>query len=144
MIDGIIGTVGTIIDKIWPDKDEAEKAKVRLLELQQKGDLAELNALVELNKGQMEINKQEAAHKSIFVAGARPFMLWVGGVSMAWTGVIHPLLTWVWAFADIQGTPPPVIESAALTAIVTGMLGIGGMRSYDKRNGTATNSINNK
>ena len=144
MIDGLLGTVGTVIDKIWPDKDEANKAKLKLMELQQAGGLAELDAIVELSKGQMEINKQEAAHKSMFVAGARPFILWVGGVALAWTGIMHPLLTWVWAFADISGTPPPVIESGALTAIVTGLLGIGGMRTVDKMKGTVTNAIRQK
>ena len=60
---------------------------------------------------------------------------------MAWSGIIHPLLTWVWAFAEMAGTPPPLIESASLVAIVTGLLGIGAMRTRDKEKGNHKDSL---
>lgn len=132
----------TVINKIWPDPVKQAEEQRKLAELYQKGDLAELDAHVKLMLAQMEINKAEASHKSVFVAGARPFIIWAGGFSMVWSGIIHPLLTWVWAFAGIDGTPPPLIESAALGTIVTGLLGVGGMRSYDKSKGVQTDKIN--
>ncbi len=131
----------TVINKIWPDPVKQAEEQRKLAELYQKGDLAELDAHVKLMLGQLEINKAEAQHKSIFVAGARPFIIWAGGFSMVWSGIIHPLLTWVWAFAGIDGNPPPLIESSALGTIVTGLLGVGGMRSFDKSKGVQTDKI---
>jgi len=131
----------TAIEKIWPDPVKQAQEIRKLEELRQKGDLAKLNAHVQLMLGQIKINIEEAKHKSIFVAGWRPFIGWVGGFSLAWAGVVHPLLLWVWAFAGLEGTPPPPVETGVLGGIVTGMLGIGGMRSYDKKQRTQTDSI---
>ena len=129
------------IEKIWPDPTKRAQELLKLEELKQKGDLAELNAHVQLMLGQIGVNVEQAKHKSVFVAGARPFIIWVGGFSLAWAGIIHPLLTWVWAFAEMTGAPPPLIESTALGSIVTGLLGVATMRSYDKKAGTQTDSI---
>ena len=109
--------------------------------MRQAGDLASLNAHVQLMLAQIKVNEVQAAHKSLFVAGARPAVIWVGVVALAWSGVIHPLLTWVWAFAEMAGNPPPLIESSALTTIVTGLLGVATMRSFDKTKGTETNRL---
>ena len=130
-----------LIEKIWPNVvDQARE--IRLLEeLHQKGDLASLQAHTSLLIAQIKVNEVSAAHPSIFVSGARPAAIWAGVFSMSWAGIIHPLLTWVWAFAEMPGTPPPLIESAALSAIVTGLLGVGGMRSFDKAKNTHKNSL---
>lgn len=128
----------TAIEKIWPDPTKRAMEMRLLEELRQSGDIAQLNAHVQIILAQLDINKAEAQHPSLFVAGSRPFIIWAGGFSLAWTGIIHPLLTWVWAFSEMAGDPPPVIEAAALTAIVSGLLGVGGMRSYDKSKGTDT------
>ena len=131
----------TAIEKIWPDANKRAEELRKLEEMKQAGNLAELNAYVQILMAQLKINETEAKHKSIFVAGWRPFIGWVGGCSLAYAGLIYPLLTWVWVFAKIEGEPPPFVESATLTAIVSGMLGIGGMRSYDKLKGNQTDRI---
>lgn len=131
----------SVIERIWPDANKRAEEMRKLEEMKQKGNLAELQAYVTILQGQLEINKAEAQHKSLFVAGARPFIIWVGGFSMAWCGVVHPLLVWIMAIFAPEIEPPPLIESSALTAIVTGLLGIGGMRSFDKSKGVETNSI---
>lgn len=131
----------SVINRIWPDPAKQAEEQRKLQELAQNGRLEELNAHVKLLVGQMEINEESAKHKSVFVAGARPFIIWVGGFSMAWSGVIHPLLVWLVTVFYPEVTPPPLIESGALTAIVTGLLGVGGMRSFDKSKGVETNSI---
>ena len=128
----------TAIEKIWPDPTAAAAEMRKLEELHQKGDLASLNAHVQLMIAQIKVNEVSAAHPSLFVAGSRPFIIWVGGLSLAWAGLIHPLLMWVWAFAEMTGTPPPMIESAALGTILSGLLGVAGMRSFDKAKGTDT------
>lgn len=129
------------IERIWPDPIKRAEEVRKLEEMRQRGDLAELEAYVKITLAQIEVNKESAKHKSVFVAGARPAAIWVGVASLGWSGFFHPLLTWVWAFSDMQGAPPPLIESSALAAIVTGLLGVGSMRSFDKSKGTSKDSL---
>lgn len=132
------------IERIWPDPNKRAEEMRKLEELKQEGDLARLDAQVKLLLGQLEINMQEAKHKSVFVAGWRPFIGWVGGFSLAYAAIIHPILVWLWAVlqaADVipkELPTPPYVESATLSAVVTGMLGIGTMRSFDKSKGVAS------
>jgi hypothetical protein len=129
------------IERIWPDPTEQARELTKLTELKQKGDLAQLNAHVQLMLAQISVNLESAKHPSIFVSGGRPFIIWVGGFSMAWSGLFHPLLVWVWAFAEMTGNPPPMIESGILGSVVTGLLGVAGMRSYDKTKGNSKDSL---
>ncbi|CAL9983976.1 holin [Vibrio phage D81] len=137
----------SVINKIWPDPVKQAEEQRKLQELYQKGDLAQLNAEVQLMLGQLNVNKVEAANKSIFIAGWRPFIGWVGGVAMAYQFIIYPILIWVWAIAQARGyvsidlSAPPIIETGALFSIVTAMLGIGAMRSHDKKQRTQTDSL---
>lgn len=132
----------SVIERIWPDANKRAEEMRKLEELRQGGDLKKLELHVELLLAQIKTNQIEAQSKSVFVAGWRPFIGWAGGFSMVWAGIIHPLLTWVWAFAEMTGDAPPLVEGGALGAIVTGMLGIGSMRSFDKMKGTQTDVIN--
>lgn len=129
------------IERIWPDPVQRAAEMRKLEELRQNGNLAELNAHVQLMLAQIKVNEVSAQHKSLFVSGARPAAIWAGVFSMSWAGIVHPLLTWVWAFADFPGNPPPLIESGALASIVTGLLGVGSMRSYDKMKGVSKDSL---
>lgn len=89
---------------------------------------------------QVELNKVEAAHSSIFVAGWRPFIGWVGGLSLAWTFLVHPLITWVATVSGYTGTFP-VLDTDPLMTLVMAMLGVGAMRSFDKVKGVDTKTI---
>ena len=130
----------SLITRIWPDpKDQAEQL-FKLEELKQKGDLAQLNAMVVSLQGQLHINAVEASHKSIFVAGWRPFVGWVGGFSLLYAGIVEPIMRFAAKMNDYSGVFPAIDTSITLT-ILMGMLGMGGMRSYDKKNKTQTNSI---
>lgn len=101
----------------------------------------------DLLKGQMNINEKEALHKSVFVAGWRPAIGWIGAIALAYQFVLYPLLMWLWVVLQAYElipkglTVPPVLPADALFSIVLGMLGIGGMRSFDKKSGTQTDSI---
>lgn len=135
----------SLIERIWPDPGVQAEEKRKLAELAQEGDLARLNAHVELMTGQLKVNAAEAQHKSVFVAGWRPWIGWVGGMALAYQFVVYPPLLWAWAIWGPAGVePPPVMETGALFSIVTGMLGIGAMRSHDKARGTQTDSIRGK
>lgn len=135
------------IDKIWPDPIKRAEEMRKLEEMKQHGDLAQLDAHVKLMMGQLEINKFEAQHKSLFVAGWRPYIGWVGGIALTYQFIIYPLMLWIWTIAEIKGIipngvePPPVLDTGVLFSMVTGMLGIGAMRSYDKRHHVQTDNI---
>jgi hypothetical protein len=137
----------TAIERIWPDPIRRAEEVRKLEELKQAGDLAQLNAHVQLMLGQLKVNEAEAQHSSIFVAGWRPWIGWVGGSAMAYQFVVYPLLLWVWKVLQIfelvsyNIDPPPVLETGALFSLVTAMLGIGAMRSHDKRAGIDTKKI---
>jgi len=123
----------TAIEKIWPDPTKRAQEMRLLQELHQKGDLAALNAHVQLMIGQLEVNKVEASHSSMFVAGWRPGVGWVCAAALAYNFIIYPFMLWGWAIAAPEAPPPPAVDGSQLYPILLGMLGIGAMRSHDKR-----------
>ena len=137
----------TAIERIWPDPIRRAEELRKLKELEQKGDLAELNAHVQLMIGQLEVNKVEAGHKSLFVAGWRPWIGWVGGMALAYQFVLYPLLMWLWVILKAKSIippgidVPPVLDTGALFSIVTAMLGVGAMRSHDKKHNVDTSRV---
>ena len=82
---------------------------------------------------QLEINAREASHPSIFVAGWRPFFGWIGGLSFFYSTILQPVLMW---YGTSRGWPtPPTINLDLQWVVITGLLGIGGLRTYEKRIG---------
>ena len=92
-----------------------------------KGKEIDPQKLIEL---QAEINKVEAQHRTIFVAGWRPFIGWVCGFALAYNFVLRDLLVW-WVGPD---TAPPALQMEHLITVLVGMLGLGGMRTFEKLN----------
>lgn len=140
-IEAVVETGNNIIDKIWEDADEAGKRKQFLAKLAHDGDLARLNAEVQLMVGQLEINKQEAAHRSVFVAGWRPAVGWVCVVALGYHFVLMPLLNWILFATGNDITKAPVVNITELIGILGGMLGFGFMRMREKEKKIASNSI---
>lgn len=93
-----------------------------------------------LNQGQIEINKKEAEHGSIFVAGWRPFIGWVCGVGFAYHFVGHPLLEWVVAYKEIA-VEVPKLHTDYLLELTLAMLGMGGLRTYEKLKGVSRTKL---
>lgn len=120
--------IGKLVDRI-PDPKARERA-----ELEMKADLLKFAA--EQSQAQMEVNKVEAAHQSIFVAGWRPFIGWMGGVSLGYAFLLQPILSWFLAIVGV-GTPLPAPNTEAMMALVTAMLGVTAARSFDKWKGTS-------
>ena len=89
-------------------------------------------------EGQMAINKVEAASRSLFVAGARPFILWIGGFSLAYEFMLSPTIEWYCQIQHIEVVPPH-LDGTVLMNLVIAMLGIGGMRTYEKAKGIFNN-----
>lgn len=135
------------IERIWPDANKRAEEVRRLEQLHQAGKEVELDAEVKIMVGQMQVNRAEARHSSIFVAGWRPFIGWVGGLAMAYQFILYPLMTWFWSSLIAAGVIesdvryPPLLDTGALMTVVTGMLGVGAMRSFDKLKRTDTKEI---
>lgn len=133
----------SVINRIWKDPAKQAEEVRKLQQLAQEGDLAVISSYVELLLAQIEVNKTEAVHKSLFVAGWRPFIGWCGGGAMCYQFIIYPMLMWLWALLiafdkiPADAVPPPVLETGALFSIVTGMLGIGGMRTIERLRGVS-------
>ena len=115
-----IGLVGKFVDKFVPDKDLATKLKANAASQEFSGELS-------LLVGQLDINKVEAAHKSLFVAGWRPFIGWVCGVGLLYNVLIQPIFD-IWV--DM-----PEINPDLLYPVLLGMLGMSGLRTYEKFKG---------
>lgn len=115
-----------MIGRLVPDKEEARKAEAQFLKDAMDGELKQVIA-------QLQINAQEAAHPSVWVAGWRPGFGWAGVVGFVYAVMLQPTLTWI---ASIKGWPaPPSINIDLLWVVTTGMLGIGGMRTFEKSKG---------
>lgn len=126
-----------IIDKIWPNAEDANKAKLEMMKLQQEGAFKELEMQFEAGKAQIEVNKVEAANASVFVAGWRPAAGWVCVMGLFYSVFLRPLISWV-ATVYVLNAVPPVIDNVLIMELLFGMLGLGALRSYDKVQGTAS------
>lgn len=131
-----IGTVIESVGKVAGDLITTDKERMQL-ELEGR----KLDQAIDL--AQIGVNNTEAQHTSVFVAGWRPAIGWVGAAAMAYQFLLYPLLTWFWALAQANGhlpagmQPPPMLDADALWVILSGILGIAGMRSFEKSRGVA-------
>lgn len=131
-IAAFIPVIGSILDKVLPNKDTSEAAKLKLAELASEGNLAELNAMVELTKAQTSTNIAEASSGSLFVGGWRPTIGYVCAAALAYNYIVYPILLWslsIW-MPGITVPPSPVDEN--MWELIMGMLGLGFARSFDK------------
>jgi hypothetical protein len=135
---GSIFQFGTaIIDKIFPDADAANKAKLEMLKLQQEGAFKELELQFENAKAQISVNVEEAKSGNLFVSGWRPAVGWVCVSAYAFNYLIMPLANWTVKFYDANAPAIVALDTGELTTLLFGMLGIAGMRSFDKIKGVA-------
>lgn len=124
----VIGVVGQVIERIWPNPADQAAAQLELLKLQQSGELAIITA-------QTKINEVEAANPNVFVSGWRPAAGWICVLGMAYTFFVQPLLGWASGYFGIP--LPPNIDTSDLFILLGGMLGLGGLRSFEKFNRVA-------
>lgn len=126
ILSPIIDIGKTLIERWFPDPEKKREAEADFLKMAMGAELQQVLA-------QLEINAKEAAHPSLLVAGGRPAFMWIGAFGFAYATIIQPFLVW---FSAIKGfPPPPVIDSELLWVVVTGLLGIGGLRSFEKNRG---------
>jgi hypothetical protein len=135
---GAVFNMGSkIIDKIWPDKAEAERAKIELFKMTQAGEFKELEAEIERARMQVDVNIAEAQSGSLFKGGWRPFAGWVCGFGMMYSVLLQPLATgFIRAFVpDSAAFVMPDVDTSVLMTLLLGMLGLGGMRTFERNAG---------
>jgi len=132
-LTALIAPATKLIGKFIEDKDQKNKLAHDL------ATMAEKHAQ-ELSKGQIEVNKEQAKHPSLFVSGARPAIMWVCCLGLLWQFFLGPILTWaagIW-FPDMT---PPQLEVEGLITLVMSLLGLGAMRSFEKSKNVARDNL---
>ena len=123
MIEALIKPVARILDKFIVDKDLKEKLEHEIkLEIQK------------ANIAQIDVNKAEAAHRTVFVAGWRPFIGWTCGLALAYHFILQPIIVFTMSVNGLDYDLPE-FDMGSLMTIVLGLLGLGGMRSFEKLKG---------
>ena len=116
-----VEAVGNVLDKLFTSKDEKlthEEIRIRLM--------------MRPNEAQVELNKIEAQHRSIFVAGWRPFIGWVCGLSLLYNFILRDIISWLVRYYDSSIEPAPELAMEHLITVLVGMLGLGGFRTFEK------------
>ena len=128
LLGKLVDPVSNILDKVVEDKDQ----KARLAH--EIATMAERHAQ-ELAKGQIDINKEEAKSRNIFIAGWRPFVGWTCGLALFWRFLGLPVTLFVTGWFNLQHPPLPEFDMQSLMTVLLGMLGLGGMRTFEKFKG---------
>lgn len=130
-LTALIPVLGNVFDRLFPDPAAAADAKVKVMEMAQRGELAHLDADLKMATGQMEVNKAEAQHQSIFVAGWRPAIGWVCAAAFAFKFVVGPSAA---VLMSMAGHPIvlPEFDFSEMSTILLGMLGLGTLRTVEK------------
>ena len=130
LIGGLLGGKGgalkqitNVIDELHTSEEEKLDKKILMQRIQQK-----------LAEKQLDVNAKEASHRSVFVAGWRPAIGWCGAGALFFEFILSPCIEWYAKFSGLDLTAPE-IQTGPLLAIVTSMLGVAGMRSFEKAKG---------
>ncbi len=118
-----VSAVGNVVDQLFTSDDERAQAALLMEKLRQQPQIL-----------QAEINRIEASHRSLFVAGWRPFIGWVCGLGFLWAFILHPLFLWLVAVRGMAITPPEIMTDNMME-LVLALLGLGTLRSVEKMTG---------
>lgn len=128
---GVATLVGKVLDKIFPDPVEREKAQVRLAELAATGELEALKADVAIQQAQIEVNKIDAASEDKYQSRWRPTVGWVCTIGLAYA-VFRDLMDWVAMVAGYTGQFPEM-DTGTMISLLVALLGVGTWRTMDKK-----------
>jgi hypothetical protein len=129
MLEKLINPISNILDKFVADKDLKQKLEHELK-----------TELHRANMAQIEVNKEQAKHSSLFVSGARPAIMWVCCLGLFWSFFLAPFLNWLIVVTGSNVTLP-AIQTEGLLTLTLSLLGLGGYRSFEKFKGVARNSL---
>ena len=118
-----VSAVGNAVDKLFTSDEERAQAEILMAKIRQRPQIL-----------QAEINRIEAAHRSLFVAGWRPFIGWVCGLGFLWAFLLHPLFEWAIALLSLDVVAPAIVTDNMME-LVLALFGLGTLRSVEKMTG---------
>lgn len=121
-----VEAIGRVIDDLFTSDEERLGKQALLTRLAQRPSLA-----------QIEVNRVEAQHRSVFVAGWRPFVGWICGAALAWNFILRDILVWGLALWAPGAPAPAALQLEHLLTVLLSLLGLGGLRSVEKFGGRA-------
>lgn len=128
LIPVLTPVITDVLNRFFPDKEKAAEAERAI-------EAALIQNATEINKAQILVNMQEAAHRTVFVAGWRPFIGWVCGFALAWHFVLAPLAMFAFGYLGLETPDLPTFDMGTLMTVLMGMLGLGGLRTFEKLKG---------
>ena len=129
VITSALGIGEKLLDKFVEDKDLKRKLNHELKK-----------EMIALDKGQIQVNLEQAKHPSLFVAGARPSIMWICALGLGWSFFLQPLLHWILLITG-SDYPMPDINTEGLISLTMALLGLSGMRSCEKSKGVARENM---
>lgn len=130
MLQALIGPVTGLLDKVIEDKDQKAQLAHEIATMSEKH-------AQELAKGQLEINLAEAKSGSLFKGGWRPFIGWVCGMAFAYHFILQPFIVFGVTAYGVVIPPLPEFDMGSLMTVMMGMLGLGGLRTFEKHKGVS-------
>ena len=127
--ESIIGVASKVLDKFVEDKDLKRKLESELK-----------SQIISLDLAQAQTNLEQAKHSSVFIAGARPAIMWICAFGLGWQFVFQPVAAWILAVSGSE-LMLPLFETEGLMPLTLSLLGLGSMRSFEKFKGIQRNSM---
>ena len=132
MWQALLPVLGNLLDKIIPDPAAAAAAKLEAMKIAQSGELAELDAQTRLALAQIGVNQADATGGTPMQRNWRPMIGWVCAAALAWDTVGRPIVIFALALAGKPIPPLPTLNTEQLYGLLAGLLGLGGLRTYEK------------
>jgi len=129
IVESVVGVAGKVLDKFVEDKDLKRKLEAELK-----------SQIISLDLAQAQANIEQAKHSSVFIAGARPSIMWICAFGLGWQFVFQPITVWLFAVLD-SDLILPVLETEGLMPLTLSLLGLGSMRSFEKYKGIQRNNM---
>ena len=129
IVESVVGIAGKVLDKFVEDKDLKRKLNPELK-----------SQIISLDLAQAQTNLEQAKHSSIFIAGARPAIMWICAFGLGWQFVFQPVAAWILAVSGSE-LMLPLFETEGLMPLTLSLLGLGSMRSFEKFKGIQRNSM---
>lgn len=122
----------SLIDRLLPDPAQKAEAQLKLLAMAQTGELAQLEAVKAINVAQIDVNKADASGQSPMQRNWRPMIGWVCGFALAWDTILKPMAVTAWIMTGHPAPVLPQLSTDQLYGLLFGILGLGGLRTYEK------------
>jgi len=129
IVESVVGVAGKVLDKFVEDKDLKAKLEAELK-----------SQIISLDLAQAQANIEQAKHSSVFIAGARPAIMWICAFGLGWQFVFQPITVWLFAVLG-SDLVLPVLETEGLMPLTLSLLGLGSMRTFEKHKGIQRNNM---